>query len=116
MTELIDEVEKCRLDAGLSQTAVATRLGISQPHYSKVVGGVVTLTDDLAALMTAWLTANPVAAVHSGDQRDRIRKLSRSIGRDLRQLNSLLAAEGRGPARRAPRRTRDRCQNIDDGS
>lgn len=54
MTGLVDEMEERRLDAGLSQTALAARLGISQPHYSKVVGGVVTLTGDLADRMAAW--------------------------------------------------------------
>lgn len=113
MSELIETVERRRLDAGLSQTAVAALLGISQPHYSKVVGGVATLTDELAGLMAAWLGANPDAAVSGADPRDRIRRLSRSIERDLRQLNKLLAAEGRGPGRRAPRRTRDRRQTSD---
>lgn len=113
MIELVDQVEERRLDAGLSQTAVAARLGISQPHYSKVVGGVATLTGDLATLMVDWLKANPSAAVHGGDRRDQIRKLSRSLERDLRQLNSLLAVEGRGSGRRGPQRTRDRRPTAD---
>lgn len=110
MSEIIDEVERRRLESGLSQAAVAMRLGISQPHYSKVVGGVVALTDHLVGLMAAWLKANPVAVVHDGDRRDRIRMLSRSIERDLRQLNRMLAEEGRGPGRRGPRPTRVRRQ------
>lgn len=107
MTEVTQDVERRRLEVGLSQKAVAARLGISQPHYSKVVGGVVTLTDDLASLMAEWLNSNPVAVMPSGDRRLRIRELSRSIERDLRRLNSLISEES-GSGRRSPQRTRDR--------
>ncbi len=108
MTGVVDEVERRRLDAGLSQKAVAARLGITQSHYSKVVGGVVTLTESLTALMTDWLNANPAPAMLSSDSSRQIRELSRSIERDIRRLNNLLSAEGRGPSRRAPQRTSGR--------
>lgn len=101
-------MEAKRLDRGLSQKAVAAALGISQPHYSKVVGGLVALTDSLGHAMHAWLTADPTAELLPRSRDDPIRDLARSISRDLRKLGELLAAEGRVPARRGVKRTRDR--------
>lgn len=108
MRDLLERVEDKRLASGLSQRAVARELSISQPHYSKVVGGVAQLTPAIADAMAAWLgKAGPVSTLPD-EQASRIRALTRSIERTLRELNSLLAEGGVRGRKRGSRRTRRR--------
>ena len=100
MTDVRRLLEERRLGTGLTQGAVADALGITQPHYSKVVGGVVPLTGALAARMSAWIgqaaPARRSRADPGGADGKRIRQLVRSISRDLRELDALLGPDGKG--------------------
>jgi len=106
LSTLLGRIEERRLALGLSQLAVAIRLGITQPHYSKVVGGVARLTPEMADAMHAWIADTPTPTERSDRRSSRIRTLTRSIERQLRELNALVGEEGAG--RRAPRLARQR--------
>ena len=94
--DLIQRLEERRSELGLSQLAVATRIGVSQPHFSKIIGRIVPLTADRAREIEMWLAEPP------GECRERlgnagsirIRRLARSIEKQLRELNHLLDKEG----------------------
>lgn len=102
MTDLLDLVEKRRLSLGRTQAAVASACGITQPHYSKVVGRLVVLTDHLEVRMQEWLEENPATAgVH--EHNSEIVALSRAIVSSSRRLAGLLSGQGRTPPRRSPR-------------
>jgi transcriptional regulator with XRE-family HTH domain len=111
---LIVRLEARRLELGLTQGAVALVLGVTQPHYSKIVGGIVPLTPNRATIVEAWLKdalrdAEPVPGSDRAVRIREIRKVTRSIQSQLRQLAKLLVAEGgssRRPLRRTSRRTR----------
>lgn len=107
MSEFLDRVEQRRLDAGLTQAAAAQSLGITQPHYSKVVGGVAALTPGLEERLRIWLEKDlPVGQdlARRRDERARIKELSRSIQRNVRELNALVGSRRMPPARRGGRR------------
>lgn len=106
MRDLLGRVEDRRLALGLSQRAVAERLSISQPHYSKVVGGIVQLTPTMAEAMAAWLDSAGAPRIGRNRRLSRVRALTRLIERQLRELNALLAEDGVEGGRRAPRPTR----------
>lgn len=114
MTDVRRLLEEERLRAGLTQRALALALGVTQPHYSKVVGGVVPLTGELAARMSAWMENKaPVPAGQSrphlsGTRADRARRLALSIARDLRELSAILRVDGKDGGR-LPKRTRSRA-------
>lgn len=108
MTDVVRLIEERRMAVGLTQRSVAKALGVSQPHYSKVIGGVVALTPRLEELMEGWLKKAPVGRQASSRHNERIGKLTRSIERQIRELNELLVSEGFKPARRPTRRTRSR--------
>lgn len=106
MTDLLGRVENKRLALGMSQRAVADHLSISQPHYSKLVGGLARLTPAMEEAMVAWLGSAGAPPAARDRRSSRICALMRLIERQLRELNSLLAEDGVGGARRAPRSTR----------
>ena len=110
MRTLLSAVEQCRLRNGLTQGAVAREVGISQPHYSKVVGGLVRLPDDLKHRLSAWLEsrADSYVPVQSapGSETKRIRQLATSIAEQLGELNRLLGVNAGSRKRRIPSRTR----------
>lgn len=108
MKDVLEQVEERRIALGLSQKAVASRLAISQPHYSKVVGSLAALTPEMEDAMRQWLKGLPPAAVLSGPRAMRIRTLTRSIRQQLRELNSLIEHEGVSSGRRPPRPTRSK--------
>ena len=108
MADVKARVEDRRLELGLTQRSVASALGITQPHYSKVVGGVAALTAEMDAAMEAWLApgagggpAPAAPALPIG----RAKRLARSIERQLRQLSHLLEADGTAAVRRPVTRT-----------
>lgn len=87
-------MELARLERRFTQDAVAKQLGISQPHYSKIVRGAVTLTHDMHEAMHTWLNRNPP---QSRPRSDEVMRLTKRIERDVAKLNRLLAQEGRRP-------------------
>lgn len=93
--DLILRLEARRSELGLTQLAVATSLGVSQPHYSKIIGGIVPLTDRRADEIESWLRAHVgTDRVTVGREANvRIRQLARSIEKQLRELNHLLEKE-----------------------
>jgi hypothetical protein len=107
MSKILDDIEDVRLRLGLTQLAVARPLGITQPHYSKVVGRAAALPDDLAQRMAQWMEDQAVGtAAKSGDRE--MFELTRSIERQSKRLATLLAGHGRVPAKRRVARTRSR--------
>lgn len=102
MTDLLHRVEERRLGLGMTQAAIAASCGITQPHYSKVVGGLVGLTGDLKARLETWLAGVPAAEV-ALDANSEIIALTREIASNSRKLALLLARQGRGAPRRRPR-------------
>ncbi len=102
MADLLELVEKRRLSLGQTQAAVASACGITQPHYSKVVGRLVGLTDDLERRMQEWLEGNPATAGRD-EHNSEIVALTREIFSSSRRLASLLSKQGRTPPRRGPR-------------
>lgn len=110
MSELLSAVEEQRLRAGLSQREVARAVGITQPHYSKVVGGLVSLPRELEDRLATWLSARQSGSSQShpavGIDETRIRELAASIEAQLRELNRLLGVESAPRKRRVPLATR----------
>ena len=110
MSDIRALMENARLARRLTQRQVATELGISQPHYSKVMGGVVPLATALERKVVTWLDAASTVApdidTRTGD--GRAYALMHSIQRQIRELASLLAVPG---AARPRRRTRHRKAN-----
>ncbi|GEM71955.1 MAG: hypothetical protein GY736_08935 [Sphingomonas sp.] len=104
MSDLLDQVETRRLALAISQKTVAERLGITQPHYSKVVGRLVVLTPRMEEAMRGWLDDVPTPPATLGPRASRIRSLTRSIQRQLRELNALVEQDG-AQSRRPPTRT-----------
>jgi transcriptional regulator with XRE-family HTH domain len=105
MTKILDEIEDMRLRLGLTQLAVARSLGITQPHYSKVIGRTVGLSDHLALRMIAWTKDQLVPAQADEENREML-ELTRSIERQSKRLATLLAQHGRAPTKRRVTRTR----------
>ena len=105
MSKILDDIEDRRLRLGLTQLAVARRLGITQPHYSKVVGRTATLPDDLAQRMRAWTKEQTVPERAREGDREML-ELTRSIERQSKRLATLLAQQGRAPTKRRVGRTR----------
>jgi len=99
--ELRDRLDERRRALGLTQRAVADALGVTQPHYSKMVGGIVPITDHRAAEMELWLRATSAAPVPPGPRSARMERLARSIERQVAELARLLASEGIGSGRSA---------------
>jgi len=107
MSNILDDIEDARMRLGLTQLAVARPLGITQPHYSKVVGRAAALPDDLAQRMAQWTKDQAVETpVRNGDRE--MLELTRSIERQSKRLATLLAAHGRAPNKRRVARTRSR--------
>ncbi|WP_394072681.1 helix-turn-helix domain-containing protein [Roseixanthobacter glucoisosaccharinicivorans] len=110
MSELLSTVEERRLQAGLSQREVARAVGITQPHYSKVVGGLASLPSELEDRLVAWLRAKEHRSVEVrtavGIEAARIKELAASIEEQLRELNRLLGVASRPRKRRVPSVTR----------
>lgn len=90
-------MELARLERRFTQDAVAKQLGITQPHYSKIVRGAVTLTCDMHEAMHGWLSRNPP---RSKPRSDELMRLTRRIERDVAKLNRLLAEDKRRPSTR----------------
>ena len=107
MSKILDDIEDVRMRLGLTQLAVARPLGITQPHYSKVVGRAVALPDDLAQRMARWTKDQTVEEPAKNGDREML-ELTRSIERQSKRLATLLAQQGRAPAKRRVARTRSR--------
>lgn len=90
-------MELARLERRFTQDAVAKQLGISQPHYSKIVRGAVTLTHDMHEAMHTWLNRNPPP---SRPRSDELVRLTKRIERDVAKLNRLLAEDRARPSTR----------------
>lgn len=107
MSNILDDIEDVRMRLGLTQLAVARPLGITQPHYSKVVGRAAALPDDLAQRMVRWTKDQTVEPpVKNGDRE--MLELTQSIERQSKRLATLLAQHGRAPTKRRVARTRSR--------
>lgn len=87
--KLLQAIEEWRASRRLTQASVAHRLGVSQAHYSKVVGGIVPLSDALAARMRD-LIAGTGAVSGTRATMDEATRLSQSIQRDARRLVHLI--------------------------
>ena len=124
MIDLVRRVEDNRIANGLTQTAAAKALGISQPHYSKLAGGVVPPGPGLVERMEAWVAdSGPASSKLAVDQTlitggREILELTRSIERQSRRLASLLAAAGvtapKRPIRRVQSRRHSTAINLDE--
>lgn len=90
MTDPGESVEDARIKLGMTQKALADRLGVSQAHYSKVAGNVVAPSSKLAERMTAWLEEVDARPLDGGQAR--ARALARSIRQQSRELAALLRA------------------------
>jgi len=90
MTDLSVSVENARISLGMTQQALAERLGISQAHYSKVANEAVEHSSALAERMTAWLEGVGTEPLTFKEQR--ARALARSIRKQSRELAALLAS------------------------
>jgi transcriptional regulator with XRE-family HTH domain len=114
MSELLSTIEERRLKSGLSQREVARAVGITQPHYSKVVGGLASLPKELEDRLIAWLRATEHGSVEVGTavgiEAARIKELAASIEEQLRELNRLLGVASRPQKRRVPSATRRRAK------
>lgn len=108
MSDPLQRIEERRLALGLSQRAVAERLGITQPHYSKIVCGLVRLTPQVADAMHAWIAGSPAPAAIPDRRAARIRSLTRAIQRQLRELAALAGDDPAGGRTRVPRSARRR--------
>ena len=75
----------------LTQGALAARLEISQAHYSKVIGGIVPLSEALSQRMTHWLSSSAIASGRPSNYSE-IDELARSIKADARRLSQLVKA------------------------
>lgn len=111
MSKILDDIEEIRIRLGLTQRAVALRIGIGQPHYSKVIGRAVALPDDLARRMTEWTKDQTLPTRTSKKDRE-VLELTRSIERQCRRLSAVLAQQGRAPARRHVSKTRARAGGV----
>lgn len=107
MSKILDDIEDVRMRLGLTQLAVARPLGITQPHYSKVVGRAAALPDDLAQRMVQWTKDQTFEAPTTKGDREML-ELTRSIERQSKRLATLLAQHGRAPTKRRVARTRSR--------
>lgn len=103
MTELLHRLEDRRLELGLTQKDLGRTLGVSQPHYSKMVGGTVPVTPERARKIEEWLRGSPSTPARRSGPNERVRDLVRSIEGNLRELNRLLGDAG--SKRRGPRRS-----------
>lgn len=107
MSDPRDLLEERRLDLGLTQFAVARELGITQPHYSKVMGRVANLAPELQERITRWLADRP--PLHTKRKHDEeLLVLTRAIERNSRRLAVLLSRQGKTGPRRQVTRTRSR--------
>ena len=91
-------MERARLERHLTQGAVASHLGITQPHYSKIVRGIVALTRDMHDKLDEWLSGNPPSPASKTDE---ITRIAQRMERDMAKLNRLLAEDGLRASRRA---------------
>lgn len=103
MTDPRERIEDKRLELGLTQAVVASALGVTQPHYSKIVGGTAGLTESMSEAMHAWLETAPTgpAVRRVGEAK----RLARSIERQLRELRAMLEKDGTASAGRPVRRS-----------
>ena len=62
MTDVLRFLEAARRDSGLTQSAVARDLGMTQGHYSKVVRGIAPLSLRLGGRIEKWLAMRGVSA------------------------------------------------------
>lgn len=88
-TNLLMDVERKRAEARLTQHAVARALGVSQAHYSKVVGRIVNLSPSLAERMQHWLASDSSEREIVVTENE-IEALARSIRADARRLAQLV--------------------------
>ncbi len=88
---------------GLTQRDLAERLGVSQPHYSKVASETVKHSKDLGRRMSAWLEEVGTTPISLTEKR--ARQLSRSIREQSRELAALLAQAGANGSRRPVKRS-----------
>jgi transcriptional regulator with XRE-family HTH domain len=102
MTDILSTVEKRRISLGQTQAAVAAACGITQPHYSKVVGGLVGLTGKLEERLNQWLQGNP-SHRETSELDSEILTLTREIASKSKRLAVILARSGKAPPRRQPR-------------
>ena len=91
MADLIESVEEARLARGMTQAQLATSLGMSQPHYSKIANGSAKLTDEVAHRMQSWIEGGEAPPSHEIGRQ--VRELTRSIQRQTRELAKLLRGQ-----------------------
>ena len=91
--ELLKEIERRRVGARLTQAALASRLGVTQGHYSKVVGRIIPLSSRLAESMGEWIEADRTERRAVADDEE-IAELARSIQTDARRLALLIRQSG----------------------
>jgi transcriptional regulator with XRE-family HTH domain len=107
MSNILDDIEDVRMGLGLTQSAVAGALGITQAHYSKVVSRTAALSDDLAQRMLRWTKDQGLQTPPAKGNREML-QLTRSIERQSKRLATLLAQQGRAPTKRGVARTRSK--------
>ena len=97
MSDLIQRTEAVRRRLGLRQAEVATALGVTQGHYSKVANARTPLAKDLAERMSNWVDANISDDFgEPGLISDRMAALVASIQRQCSELLHLSAQVTRG--------------------
>ena len=87
--ELTAEVEGQRRAAGLTQEAIASFVGMSQGHYSKLVSGKVEPGPKAIANLHRWLSGR-VTIPPSPDKREaEMRRLAAEIAMQCMRLTDL---------------------------
>ena len=88
MTDVVTSVEARRHRDGVSQSAVAASIGVTQGHYSKIASGKVPVSPNAARAMEAWLSDRSEPVV-GGDASKRMRQLAGAIRRQCIELMHL---------------------------
>lgn len=88
--DVIERVEEARMEAKISQTALARSCGLSQGHYSKVVSKAVPLRPKTRANLEKWLDGLGSEAKYS-EKTPIIAEMTSLAGSIRRECDRLIA-------------------------
>lgn len=92
-SELMSEAERQRRAAGLTQAAVATVLGMTQGHYSKLISGKVEPGPKAVASARRWLEGKPSVPPSPDAREAEIRRIAAEIAMQCIRLTELTARD-----------------------
>ena len=99
---LADELRRLRLESGLQQTELASRLGLAQSHVSRIENGTPTTTTVLEAWLRECGASIAVARRDAADPLAPLLDAARALPPDhLTRLLRIARALARLPARTA---------------